>query len=75
MKQFVIFPELDGMNLLPGTSVTLNIYQMQRNPAVFDDPLEFRPERFETAEVKNPFSYLVFSAGPRNCIGEALTSN
>ncbi|KOB66857.1 Cytochrome P450 CYP4L4, partial [Operophtera brumata] len=38
------------------------------NPAVFEDPLEFRPERFESGEIKNPFSYLVFSAGPRNCI-------
>lgn len=67
--------ELHSMTLLPGTSVTINIFQMQRHPDLFHAPLEFRPERFDTregGEVKNPFSYLAFSAGPRNCIGECM---
>nr|AFP20599.1 cytochrome CYP4L12 [Spodoptera littoralis] len=61
--------EVGGLKLLKGTSVVMNIYQIQRQPDLYDDPLEFRPERFE-APLKNPFSWLAFSAGPRNCIGQ-----
>lgn len=43
---------------------------MHRNPEVFEKPLEFIPERFDSLEHKNPFSWLAFSAGPRNCIGQ-----
>nr|AAL48300.1 cytochrome P450 CYP4L4 [Mamestra brassicae] len=61
--------EVGGLKLVKGTSVVMNIFQIQRQPDLFDDPLEFRPERFE-APLKNPFSWLAFSAGPRNCIGQ-----
>lgn len=44
---------------------------MLRDPAVFDDPLSFLPERhlMNNARV-NAFSNIPFSAGPRNCIGQ-----
>lgn len=45
---------------------------MNHNPDLFKDPENFIPERFSietTAEKTNPFSYVPFSAGPRNCIG------
>ncbi|RVE41958.1 hypothetical protein evm_013398 [Chilo suppressalis] len=42
---------------------------MQRHPSLYDDPLKFRPERFENT-ARNPFTWLPFSAGPRNCIGQ-----
>lgn len=49
------------------------ILPMHYNDEVFDEPREFRPERFleerSTATV-NPFAYIPFSAGPRNCIGQ-----
>nr|QLI62182.1 cytochrome P450 33 [Streltzoviella insularis] len=62
--------EIAGYNILRDTSVIINIIQMQRNPDVYECPLEFRPERFETSNLKNPYSWLAFSAGPRNCIGQ-----
>lgn len=48
---------------------------MGRDARLFDKPLEFRPERFDVdAQCSNekikPFSYIPFSAGPRNCIGQ-----
>ncbi|XP_026746048.1 cytochrome P450 4d2-like [Trichoplusia ni] len=61
--------EVGGIKFVKGTSVMIDIYQIQRQPDLFDDPLEFRPERFEKP-LKSAFSWLAFSAGPRNCIGQ-----
>jgi len=61
-----------GDYLIPaGTSVALMLYGMHRSPQVFEDPDEFKPERFfRENRHQNPFSYLPFSAGVRNCIGQ-----
>lgn len=63
------------MFLPKGTNVVLNIFHMQRRADIYEKPLEFIPERFSTLEKiesKNAFSWLPFSAGPRNCIGNLL---
>jgi len=49
------------------------IFNYQRDPAIYDNPLVFRPERFlnnpvGTDKGKGLF-YLPFGDGPRNCIG------
>ncbi|CAK1551660.1 unnamed protein product [Leptosia nina] len=65
--------ELAGLHVKKNTSVIIDIFHMQRHPDIFDDPMEFRPERFDaspTAAANNAFSWLSFSAGPRNCIGQ-----
>ncbi|XP_047545500.1 cytochrome P450 4C1-like [Vanessa atalanta] len=64
--------EIDGLKIRKDTSVIVNIFEMHRNPEIYDNPMEFRPERFETSSptAKNAFSWLAFSAGPRNCIGQ-----
>jgi cytochrome P450 family 4 len=52
------------------TSVLIAPFFMQRDPNIFQDPLKFDPERFNVEtnyEKTNPFSYVPFSAGPRNC--------
>lgn len=44
---------------------------MQRDPEYFSDPNDFKPERWAESPKTN-FTYVPFSAGPRNCIGKYL---
>lgn len=63
----------EGTTFPAGSNLILMPMFMGRDPEYFDDPLEFRPERFEkeiSAEKVNPYRYIPFSAGPRNCIGQ-----
>ncbi|EDS33496.1 cytochrome P450 4d10 [Culex quinquefasciatus] len=65
--------DIDGTIFPAGSNVIVMPYIMGRDPDYFEDPLEFRPERFAvetSAEKSNPYRYVPFSAGPRNCIGQ-----
>ncbi|KAL4235446.1 hypothetical protein ACF0H5_007082 [Mactra antiquata] len=61
---------IDGVTLPAGTSVEINIHAINHRSDVWSDHEEFRPERFETSTDRDPFSYIPFSAGNRNCIGQ-----
>jgi len=52
----------------------VNIIGANRHPRMVKQPNEFLPERFDPqAETKVPtYSYLPFSLGPRNCIGQVF---
>lgn len=56
-----------------GTPILISVVGFQSDPKYFDQPNEFRPERFSKIEnsYKNRLDtpYLVFGDGPRNCIG------
>jgi cytochrome P450 len=64
--------ELGGYPIAPRTDVFICPYLLHRHPRFWDDPEEFRPERFAGADAaeRHRFSYIPFSVGPRHCIGE-----
>ncbi|XP_065075229.1 cytochrome P450 4d2-like [Ochlerotatus camptorhynchus] len=64
---------LGGVTIPANTKLSLGIYNMHHNPKYFPEPENFLPERFEAeraAEKQNPYAYVPFSAGGRNCIGQ-----
>ncbi|XP_055604873.1 cytochrome P450 4d1-like isoform X2 [Uranotaenia lowii] len=65
--------EINGMIFPKGSNVVFLPYFMGNDPDYFENPEQFRPERFSvetSAEKNNPYRYVPFSAGPRNCIGQ-----
>ncbi|KAJ9567400.1 hypothetical protein OSB04_003366 [Centaurea solstitialis] len=63
-----------GYNIPKGTRLLVNLWKIQRDPNIWSDPLEFRPERFLTShkdvDVKGKhFELLPFGSGRRVCPG------
>jgi len=56
-----------------GTSIFIPILGHHRDPEIFENPMQFKPERFLTSSTGGGKSkglfYLPFGDGPRNCIG------
>ncbi|NXS10020.1 CP3AC protein, partial [Neodrepanis coruscans] len=63
--------ELNGVTIPKGMVVTIPAFVLHRDPEYWPEPDEFRPERFskENKERIDPYTFLPFGAGPRNCIG------
>ncbi|XP_050312093.1 cytochrome P450 4d2-like [Anthonomus grandis grandis] len=63
---------VDGITIPKNTTVAIFLYGMSHDPAVFPDPDKFDPDRFlgEKLDQRHNYSYIPFSAGPRNCIGQ-----
>ena len=48
-----------------------SIYLTNRNPRVYEDPREFRPERF-LSSAPDTFAWIPFGGGIRRCIGASF---
>lgn len=64
--------EFDGYTIAKDTRVLYSIYLTQRNPAYWPEPDRFDPERFAPNIKHEPYNFLPFGGGPRNCIGMAF---
>ncbi|XP_062397222.1 cytochrome P450 3A27-like isoform X2 [Sardina pilchardus] len=63
--------DVGGVIIPKGTVVMVPNFALQRDPKFWTDPESFKPERFnkENKESIDPYSYMPFGLGPRNCIG------
>ncbi|NXF01135.1 CP3AC protein, partial [Smithornis capensis] len=63
--------ELNGVTIPKGMVVMIPAFMLHHDPEYWPEPDEFRPERFskENKERFDPYTFLPFGAGPRNCIG------
>jgi cytochrome P450 len=70
--------EVDGYRVQREALLMVGVYALHRDPSLWDDPLEFNPDRFraERSRGRDRWQFLPFGAGPRSCIGEhfALTA-
>ncbi|KAL7031167.1 hypothetical protein ACKWTF_006920 [Chironomus riparius] len=59
-------------------NVYVSPYLLSKNPEIYPEPEKFNPHRFEAErsyDKINPFSYVPFSAGSRNCIGQKFAQH
>uniref|UniRef100_A0A914H2L1 Unspecific monooxygenase n=1 Tax=Globodera rostochiensis TaxID=31243 RepID=A0A914H2L1_GLORO len=65
---------IDGYLLKSGTAVCPQISAILMDDKIFDEPTEFRPERFldEEGKLKRVNELIPFSIGKRQCLGESL---
>jgi cytochrome P450 len=66
--------ELGGYRVRRGTTIFLSQWVTHRDGRFYDDPLEFRPERWEggLAQRLPKYAYFPFGGGPRVCIGNGF---
>lgn len=69
--------EFDGVKVPANTTLAIQIYNLHHNETVWEEPNEFRPERFlpENSVDRDNYAFIPFSAGPRNCIGQHFAMN
>ncbi len=66
--------EIDGHRVPRGSVALLSPWVVQRDPAYWDEPERFDPDRFtpEASRGRPRYAYFPFGGGPRRCIGEAF---
>ncbi|RUS75653.1 hypothetical protein EGW08_016579 [Elysia chlorotica] len=65
---------LHGVRFPKGMPVVLPIYAIHMDPDLWENPKDFKPERFspEAKESQHQYAYFPFGHGPRNCVAMRL---
>ncbi|XP_072609190.1 cytochrome P450 3A12-like isoform X2 [Vulpes vulpes] len=63
--------EIGGVFIPKGTVVMVPTFTLHQDPDIWPEPEKFQPERFskKNKDNINPYTYLPFGTGPRNCLG------
>ena len=63
---------VDGYRVEAGSLLAVGIYALHRDPALWDRPLVFDPDRFSpgNSEGRDRWHFVPFAGGARSCIGE-----
>ncbi|XP_038395276.1 cytochrome P450 3A12-like isoform X4 [Canis lupus baileyi] len=63
--------EISGVFIPKGTVVMVPTFTLHQDPDIWPEPEKFQPERFskKNKDSINPYTYLPFGTGPRNCLG------
>ncbi|KAI9072590.1 hypothetical protein K1719_045426 [Acacia pycnantha] len=67
--------KLGGYDIPLKTMIYVNIWAIQRDPEIWENPEEFRPERFENSQMDfkgHDFEFIPFGSGKRTCPGMAF---
>ena len=69
--------KIDGHVLPEGTWISIPILAIHQNPDVWEDPLEFDPDRFDPKETekRHPLAFMPFLDGPCECIGRQMATD
>ena len=70
-REAIADDEIGGYRIPAGSTVIMSQFITHRHADFWDDPDDFRPERFapEHAKERHRFAYFPFGGGPRLCIG------
>jgi len=66
--------EIGSYHVPAGTQLIMSQWVMHRDPRYYEDPLEFRPERWldGSTSMLPKYAYFPFGGGPRLCIGQSF---
>ena len=63
--------EIGGWPYPPGVCVVANAYLVHHDPAIYEDPYAFRPERF-LEDGPGTYTWIPFGGGRRRCLGASF---
>ena len=66
--------EIGGYHVPAGTQLVMSQWVMHRDPRYYEEPGEFRPERWteDSVALLPKYAYFPFGGGPRLCIGQSF---
>jgi hypothetical protein len=62
---------IGGWDYPPGCALALSVYLVHHDPAIYDEPYAFRPERW-LEQQPGTYTWIPFGGGRRRCIGASF---